>query len=985
MVGMRWAALVWLCAAVTGLAQEVLVHFELGSDAGVTYAAAGSVLETKAGQAFDLARHGDPVFFASAPPGLGGGAILFDGKEDGYVRTGVLGSANGDFILEAWANARKADANALQGVVALGNGGLGYSIARQGDEWVAYVGGVGPFTFSGLKTDQWVHLALVARGDDCALFRDGVRVGEFRRTARLVENFAIGCIEASKHEFHGLIHSVRLSKIGGEGFDPARDLLIDGEALQRRIASDLKRRSQLIEDLGKSGVETRLVNELDHKTADKDWLAHRIAQPVELQVQIDENQSSARLLLTNGIASRTFYVGDNLACISFRSLRNGAEFLRAVKPEVRVQIDGNWYDVGGLRDQPEMSYLLEAWLPQMSVAPSVFRFAGMRTSPPQARYPWKKKFNAQDADWPPKGLHLELRFEAPTALAGPPGDVEITIHYEMYEGLPVVSKWFTLNNDSSQAILIDAFESEHLAVPQDQVDRLHVESDYAFAIANMHPEGSALMHFAHEPESWEAGRSTTDWRVDREYHTWATANPTEDGFLGYPHRCLLVSRPPTGPGMLVEAGGEFGSFRTFELLSDSDDRERRTLGQRRMYRKVAPQVTESLLTAAITSQDPEKIKAFMDQAGELGFERIDIHPWPGISHDNLDPEYVAKWKGLADYARERGMILGGYELAVASRGRGAEHDCVDPRTGKPGSMFGQSVCIATEWGDAYFDRVLEFIDKTGIGSWNADGPYHGDACASESHAHHRGLWDSQWRQWQKQVSVIHQMQGRGMYLPLPEWYFLNGQSATSMGYREASANLTPQQQLLLGRQYIYDGTWHKLPTMGWMTLQLVGFYTNDPRVGLEPLRENLDRYERGLVQHLGSGCQFTLRGNRLYDCDETKAMVRKWVEWFRKHREILTSEIIHVGRPTGRGLDCILHVNPHLKERGLAVVFNPTDRQIKEELRLPLYYAGLDGSARIREADGAAKVYTLDRQAMARVSVTLEANGFTWLLVEEGR
>lgn len=113
-------------------------------------------------------------------------------------------------------------------------------------------------------------------------------------------------------------------------------------------------------------------------------------------------------------------------------------------------------------------------------------------------------------------------------------------------------------------------------------------------------------------------------------------------------------------------------------------------------------------------------------------------------------------------------------------------------------------------------------------TYNMDGPYHGDPCASDKHPHHRGLADSQWEQWKTQVEVIHELQRRGMYIPIPDWYFLNGQCATGMGYREASANLTPQQQLLLGRQYIYDGTWHKLPPMGWMTLQLVGFYTNDP-------------------------------------------------------------------------------------------------------------------------------------------------------------
>ena len=36
-------------------------------------------------------------------------------------------------------------------------------------------------------------------------------------------------------------------------------------------------------------------------------------------------------------------------------------------------------------------------------------------------------------------------------------------------------------------------------------------------------------------------------------------------------------------------------------------------------------------------------------------------------------------------------------------------------------------------------------------------------------------------------------------------------------------------------------------------------------------------------------------------------------------RKILTSDLIHVTRPTGRDLDAMLHVNPELETRALAV------------------------------------------------------------------
>ena len=180
-------------------------------------------------------------------------------------------------------------------------------------------------------------------------------------------------------------------------------------------------------------------------------------------------------------------------------------------------------------------------------------------------------------------------------------------------------------------------------------------------------------------------------------------------------------------------------------MQDSADRERQSLGHRRMYKKLAPQTTESLIAGGITSHDEEKLKSFIDQMSELGLEQLDIQAWPGVSHDNLDSAYVQLWRRVASYAKKRGIVMGGYELQVASRGRGKEVDCIHPETGKPGSLFGQSVCIASQWKDTYYPKMWEFFDKTGFMTYNMDGPYHGDPCASTVHLHHAGLEDSQWQ------------------------------------------------------------------------------------------------------------------------------------------------------------------------------------------------------------------------------------------------
>lgn len=285
-------------------------------------------------------------------------------------------------------------------------------------------------------------------------------------------------------------------------------------------------------------------------------------------------------------------------------------------------------------------------------------------------------------------------------------------------------------------------ECEVLAVNQDQKHRIFVESDYSFGTANDSYAGSGATLY---PSAIKAndyaryGGTTTHWVTDPEYNTWATQAPDVDIIMKYPHECLLLSAPYFGPSAGVPDGTVFSSFITFELLNDSDDLERQMLGRRKMYRKLAPQVTESLLTGGITSNDPEKLKAFIDQMGELGFERLDVMAWPGVSHDNLDPPYLSLWKGVADYAKTKNIIVGGYELQVASRGRGVEYDCIDPATGKPGSFFGQSVCIGSKWQDLYYPKMWEFFDKTNFMSLNVDGPYHGDVCSSVTHPHHKRI------------------------------------------------------------------------------------------------------------------------------------------------------------------------------------------------------------------------------------------------------
>jgi hypothetical protein len=331
-----------------------------------------------------------------------------------------------------------------------------------------------------------------------------------------------------------------------------------------------------------------------------------------------------------------------------------------------------------------------------------------------------------------------------------------------------------------------------------------------------------------------------------------------------------------------------------------------------------------------------------------------------------------------------GIALGGYSL-LASRKVSEADDVVNPKTGRPGGFatFGNSPCLGSRWGQDYFRKLRQFFERTGAGVLEHDGSYPGDACASTAHPGHRGYDDSQWMQWTEVRNFYRWCRARGVYLNVPDWYFLSGSSKTGMGYRETNWSLPRAQQEIVERQNVYDGTWEKTPSMGWMFVPLTEYQGGGATATIEPLAEHLAHYETRLANLFGAGVQACYRGPRLYDTEETRAVVRKWVGFYKVHRAILDSAVVHLRRPDGRDWDGLLHVSPRLPTRGLAMIHNPFDAEIEREIRLPLYYTGLTDAAVVRTEDGALRRVALARDHGITTRVKVPARGRTWLTIEE--
>jgi len=698
----------------------------------------------------------------------------------------------------------------------------------------------------------------------------------------------------------------------------------------------------------------------ENKKTEGDWLLGNS----DAITRVFKSSNGKDLIISNGLMSRQFRMHPYMACFGFRNLISGKEMLRAIEPEAELLINGYSYAVGGAKGQFERGYIQYAWLDRFTADDAAFRLVDFTVRDIQPRFAWKPLRWSTHKQWPPKGKEIDFIFRLPgSALPG----VTIDICYEMYDGIPLLSKWMVVHNAGQQTIRINSFKSEKLAVVEESsgIDRdgsfpsphICVQSDYAFGGG-----------------SYADANHTTNWLPDSLYSS--QVNYTLQS------HCLLESKPPVGPDEILQPGQNFETFHTYELMYDSYDRERCGLAERKMYALLAPWVSENPIFLHLTTTDPGQVRSAIDQCADVGFEMLILSFGSGLDMEDTSNTNIEKFKLLADYAHSRGIEIGGYSL-FSSRSIDPANDVINPKTGRPGgTIFGNAPCLGSRWGLAYLQKLKTFINKTGFNVLENDGPYPGDVCASTEHPGHTGLNDSQWKQWRLEADFYRWLRERDVYLNAPDWYFLNGSNKTGIGYREDNWSLPRERQIMLGRQNIYDGTWDKTSGMSWTFVPLTQYHGGGSAATIEPLHEHLDTYEAHLAQNFGSGVQACYRGPRLFDSPATEALVKREVNWYKKYRRILNADMIHIRRPDGRDYDAVMHVDPAGKEKGLVMLYNPLGFPITRKIRLPLYYTGLTKVARIREKEHAVKLYPLNRNYSVEYVAKIPAHGYTWLLIE---
>lgn len=721
------------------------------------------------------------------------------------------------------------------------------------------------------------------------------------------------------------------------------------------------------------------VFERNRSTPSVDWLVDSLQAKAALY-QTPEGW----LVFSNGLVSRTFVTTPNCASVSLDLLTKEDCLLRSVRAEAELTLNGIAIPVGGLEGQPIHNYLLPEWIGQMKAIPGSFQLINYSLGEIRERFPWKKRLNwmPKDLPWPAPGKELIFNYSLPESARQmivrksgnkfTSADLElldgviVSVHYELYDNMPLFCKWVTLENKTAKPITVDRFKSEILAAtePESEVDgrknwsypNLELFTDYNFG-------GVA------EERVFE---TSAIWKPDSLYLTQVNYERSMP--------CLLEVAPKIGPAQKIAPGDTFSSYRVWELLNDSRDQERKGLEERRTLRTLAPWVTENPILMHVRQADDAAVKKAIDQCAAVGFEMVIMTFGSGFNLEDTTTTNLARLKKLADYAHSYHIALGGYSL-LASRTINKKEDILLPAGEKP--RFGNSPCLVSEWGENYFRKLYHFYQVTGLDILEHDGNYPGDWCYSTQHPGHKGVADSQWNQHRQISSFYNWCRAKGIYLNVPDNYYLNGSNKCGMGYRETNWSLPRAQQEIIERQNIYDGTWRKTPSMGWMFVPLVEYQGGGAAATIEPLREHLAHYNQRLANLFGAGVQACYRGPELYDAPETREMVAKWVRFYKDHRTILDGDILHIRRPDGRDYDAILHVDVRGEEKGLLMVYNPLDHPIQRKILISLYYTGLKESAVMVNPAGESVNLALDSRQRAWVDCTIGAKSQTWFIFKK--
>lgn len=365
---------------------------------------------------------------------------------------------------------------------------------------------------------------------------------------------------------------------------------------------------------------------------------------------------NSTLVLSNGLITRQFLISPNFGTVDYRSESTGRSLLRYIGTEATITLAGYQYNIGGLNDSSGTHAYLNRSSVQIGADPNAFQYTGHSQSDPTAPFHWEPgiRSSPKTSNWPPKGLHLKVDFKAPASVKIPShGQVSISLHYELYQGVPIMSKWMSVQYSNATPVApikINALNVEYLAV----------QKPYA------------PWNYGSSPQPWDLGTGMTgSWlyvETDQAHGTVVQFNsdPAVGASPGASEPLLVCTYYQGGPGVLManipsvsSYLTQFDSFKVLELVTDTDDRERVALSRHRMTRLLAPHTQENPIFFHATDNSPTGFQNGINQMVDVGFEMYIYSFGSGFNMESTSSDYIKQIKANIDYAHSKGIEVGG--------------------------------------------------------------------------------------------------------------------------------------------------------------------------------------------------------------------------------------------------------------------------------------------------------------------------------------
>ncbi|MGN0521425.1 MAG: hypothetical protein ACI4IQ_02175 [Eubacterium sp.] len=605
----------------------------------------------------------------------------------------------------------------------------------------------------------------------------------------------------------------------------------------------------------------------------QDWVIHSDFAPSGITEQ------AGKIILENGLIRREIET-QGCKTASFYNLQKEIELIDAARADFEITINSKAYSA------------------------DAFDFSQFRIVDCEERVPFKRSATMTYAGtYPPDGKAVELCYTSKVL------SLNVTVRYEIYDGMPVIMKRLTVKNTAKDNVTIDNIAADVMCITQNR-DTLFVDSDY---------------------------NSTTQF-LGLELSKYAK------NYARYRYDILEVA-PLYRMNVKLNQGEELSSICAYELLFSNDYYENRLIEVKEMYRRIAPWCTDNVLFFHLISNNSRAIRKAVDQCSEIGLEMIIQSFGSGVNMESSNEQYLNRIKKAYDYGHEKGLRMGAYTLAYVKNYRPVRGD---EALNHDGSHICR--CLATDWSEQYMKNVVRFIDRTGADAVEIDGPYGMLMCSGGKTHRHDDFTDSQYKQWKGSVvDWYKELKQRGIYINAPDWHFLNGINRCGVGYEEIAFSEKRAEQLITSRIYYYKGTFDKNPSQGWGFMPLNVYHGGGKDAMFFPTDKNAFEFDWALAQLTAAGVWPTIRGKHVYDSQKGKEIFKKWVDIFKKYREVLNGITIHFMPPRINPekpdrttcIDAIMNQLAYGDIRGFVMFFNQTDSECTEEITLPVYYTGL--------------------------------------------